>query len=60
MPLCKHCPAGIIKQWREQIGGWNEVINQKFIADMESTCTLQMAKFFSILKMNLQLSSTFT
>jgi hypothetical protein len=44
VPLCEHCPAGIIKQWREHIVGWNEVINQKFRADMESTCTLQMAK----------------
>eukprot|EP00957_Ditylum_brightwellii_P038838 2935611-Ditylum_brightwellii.AAC.1 len=27
---------------------------------MESTCTLEVAKFFTIPKMNLQLSSTFT
>eukprot|EP00957_Ditylum_brightwellii_P104342 7947459-Ditylum_brightwellii.AAC.1 len=24
VPLSEHCPAAIIKQWREHIGGWNE------------------------------------
>eukprot|EP00957_Ditylum_brightwellii_P014212 1070630-Ditylum_brightwellii.AAC.1 len=44
VPLYEHCPAGIIKQWREHIDEWNKVINKQFRADMESTCTLEMAK----------------